>query len=472
MTEIDLTHAGAELRPLSELDERQVWAMVEASPDGMLLADEYGTILSVNAQIETMFGYDRAALLGRPIEELLPERHRQVHTAHRTRYRARPEVRAMGSGLKLAGQHSDGTEFPVEVSLSPVNGPDGLQVVATVRDVSDRMAVEAHTHAVLHTIDETEDGVFMFTPETLAFTYLNRGAVTQLGYTQDELLTMTPLHIKPEFTEATFRELLEPLLADKITSRTFTTVHRRKDGADRPVEIILQYPPAAEPGQARMLVALVRDISERLETEREVLDQQARLRVLEDRERLAQDLHDLVIQRLFAAGMGLQSVHSLITDTAARERVNETVTQIDATIAELRDAIFRLNNPTQATLADRLAEVIDDAETKLGYRPDLSIAGDLESISERVAEELLPTITEALSNVARHANASTTHITLTATDDQVELTVVDNGDGYQPIGGTGNGLSNLRDRAKRLEGTMTITANSDSGTTLTWTAPK
>ena len=405
MNDADLTDGQDQLRPLSELNERQVWAMVEASPDGMLLADEHGTILSVNAQVEAMFGYDRVHLLGRPVEELLPERHRQVHTAHRTRYRAQPNIRAMGSGLNLAGRRSDGTEFPVEVSLSPITEPDGLQVVATVRDISDRVAVEAHTHAVLHTIDETEDGVFMFTPDTLAFAYVNQGSITQLGYTENELLAMTPLHIKPEFTEAEFRELLQPLLADEVTSIAFTTVHRCKDGSDCPVEIILQYPPAAEQGQPRMLVALVRDIRDRLETEQAVRDQQSRLQILEDRERLAQDLHDLVIQRLFAAGMGLQSVQNLITDPAAAERVAETVAELDETIAELRDAIFRLNNPTPATLAARLADIINHAETALRYRPSLNVHGDPETLSEPVTEQLLPTITEALSNVARHANA-------------------------------------------------------------------
>lgn len=467
MNEIDLSDVER-LRPLSDLNETQVWAMVEASPDGMLLADQHGTILLVNAEIETMFGYDRGDLLGRPVEELLPEQHRQIHTAHRTRYRAEPKSRAMGSGLNLRARRSDGTEFPVEVSLSPVGDPDGLHVVATVRDISDRIAVEAHTHAVLHTIDETEDGVFMFTADTLQFDYVNHGAVTQLGYSRDELLAMTPIHIKPEFTEATFRELLTPLLAGEVNSHVFTTVHRCKNGTDCPVEIILQYPPAATEGQPRMLVALVRDITDRLQAEKAILAQRTQLQVLEDRERLARDLHDLVIQRLFAAGMGLQSVQSLIADPTASERVDSTVKQIDETIAELRATIFKLNLPTPPTVQAQLDNIISHAEITLGFRPDLTINGDPETISEVVAEELLPTLTEALSNVARHANATTTGVTIT-TGDLVELQVIDNGDGYQPTT-TGRGLTNLHERATRLNGTMTITANPTNGTTLTWTA--
>ena len=200
-------------------------------------------------------------------------------------------------------------------------------------------------------------------------------------------------------------------------------------------------------------------------------DDRQRLVVLEDRERLARDLHDLVIQRLFAAGMGLQAVQSLVEDTTAADRVNETVIQLDETIAELRAAIFRLNIPTPPTIAARLADIIDHAEPTLGYRPSLTINGDPETISEAVAEQLLPTLTEALSNVARHANATTTDITVTTTDNNAELTVVDNGDGYQPTNTSGNGLTNLRERAARLNGTMTITTNTTGGTTLTWTTP-
>lgn len=474
------------LQPLSELDEREVWAMVEASPDGILLADEHGTILLVNAQIEALFGYDRGELLGRPVEDLLPEQHRQVHTAHRIRYRAAPTVRAMGGKANLRGLRHDGTEFPVEVSLSPVTGAGESRVVATVRDISNRVALDAHTHAVLHTIDEARDGVLMFKPDSLEFAYVNNGAVAQLGYTHDELLAMTPLHIKPEFTEASFRELLAPLVAGEIDSSVYTTKHRSKDGIDHPVEIILQYPPAGETGQPRMMVALVRDITERTRTEKELQDHRTRVEVFEDRERVARDLHDLVIQRLFAAGMGLLAVRPLIEHPRAAQRVDATVAEIDEAINELRTTIFKLNAPSWRGTAIELTDIIDNAEPGLGFRPSLTVQGDLETMCDAVAEHLLPTLTEALANVARHANATATAVTIDI-DDLVELRVVDNGIGYHQLTGAsddhvhrtttqgddthGHGLANLGNRAQRLGGTMTITGDPDNGTIFIWTAP-
>ena len=107
----------------------------------------------------------------------------------------------------------------------------------------------------------------MFTPDTLKFSYVNDSAVAQLGYSRDELLSMSPLHIKPNFTEIQFRGLLAPMLAGTQTTHVFTTIHRHKDGRDFPVEISLEYPPAVGPGQPRMFVAFARDITERMQAE-------------------------------------------------------------------------------------------------------------------------------------------------------------------------------------------------------------
>src|SRR5688572_4923957 len=100
------------LRPLSDagLDDQAVWGLVDSAPDGIVLVDEAGKILLVNRQTEELFGYDRVELLGRSVDLLLPERFRQVHRAHRTRYRVEPRTRSMGAGLSLFGRRADGTE--------------------------------------------------------------------------------------------------------------------------------------------------------------------------------------------------------------------------------------------------------------------------------------------------------------------------------------------------------------------------
>ena len=265
-----------------EISDTRLWSLVESAPDGMVLADELGVILMVNHQVESMFGYPRAELVGRQIEELLPERYQQAHTAHRTRYRVDPQVRSMGAGLDLWARRRDGTEFPVEISLSPVADSDGAAVIASVRDVSERRAADAHAQQVQAAIDATHDGVFMFAADTLRFSYVNQGAIDQTGYRRDELLAMTPLHIAPEFTGDAFREVLAPLVAGEVPRLTFRTVHRTRAGHDLPVEIVLDYPQASGPAAPRVLVALVRDIGERLAAERQLADSEQAFRTAFD----------------------------------------------------------------------------------------------------------------------------------------------------------------------------------------------
>jgi PAS domain S-box-containing protein len=118
-------------------------AFLEASPNAMVAVDEAARIAYLNPQAERTFGYSREELLGQPIELLLPERVADQHVAHRDQFLSHPAARPMGIGLDLAGRRKDGTEFPVEISLSPVRGADGLQVFATVVDITARKAAES-----------------------------------------------------------------------------------------------------------------------------------------------------------------------------------------------------------------------------------------------------------------------------------------------------------------------------------------
>lgn len=116
--------------------------LIDAAPDAMVIVDAEGRITVVNAQTEEMFGYPRGELIGKRVEMLMPERFRSRHTGHRTEYAVRPRLREMGAGMELAGLRSDGSEFPVEISLSPIESPSGTFVSSVIRDVTERHRME------------------------------------------------------------------------------------------------------------------------------------------------------------------------------------------------------------------------------------------------------------------------------------------------------------------------------------------
>jgi PAS domain S-box-containing protein len=330
------------------IDEELLRAAVAGSPDGLLIVDDSGRIVFTNHQLVQMVACGRDDLVGRSVEELVPLAVRSRHEQLRAAYTTHPSVRPMGIGATLAARRLDGTEFPVEVSLSPLSTPTGSYVVASVRDISERLE-------------------------------------------QQERLALT-------------NELLA--LAD-------------------------------------------------------------------ERERIARDLHDTVLQHLFALGLELQAI-AVRAAPEVGSRLEAMVDSMDQIIRDIRTTVFSLGSRHRTgSLVQQINEAIAQSARVLGFTPRLRLTGPVETVlPDESRPELLASLREALSNVARHAMASEVTVEIVA-DADVCLVVADNGRGL-PDGGAsgGNGLHNLAHRAERMGGSCSIANGPSGGAVLTWRVPR
>ncbi len=325
-------------------DAALFWGIIEGAPDGMVMVDGAGAIVLVNRQTERLFGHHRSELVGRSVEVLLPDAIRAGHRRHRAAYANDPHTRPMGMGIDLVALHQDGHEFPVEVSLSPLDAD--------------------------HTI------------------------------------------------------------------------------------------------------AVVRDITARRDAEHLLRAAEANVHLLEERERIARDLHDHVIQRLFAAGMALEGTVGR-ADPEVAARITRVVDDLDDTIRQLRSVIFDLQDRHQpgSGLRAELLRVAADARPALGFDPRVRFDGPVDTMGRPVAEHVLAVFREALANVARHAHATTVDVRVVASPDEFLLEVVDNGIGADGAMNGGHGLRNLAGRADRLGGTWHLGPGPNGGSVLDWRVP-
>ncbi|KPC84040.1 GAF domain-containing protein [Streptomyces sp. NRRL S-4] len=198
--------------------------------------------------------------------------------------------------------------------------------------------------------------------------------------------------------------------------------------------------------------------------------------VLEDRDRIARDLHDLAIQRLFATGMTLQGAQRFVTHPQAEQRLRRAVDDLDTTIKIIRSTIFGLRTHDTGSAAppglrSRIAQAVEASTASLGFVPGLRVEGLVETrVPAPLADHVVAVLVETLSNAARYARADSVDVHLRVTSEWLTLTVTDDGVGI-PEGVAFSGLNNLGERARAAGGRLAVSAPEGGGTRLTWTAP-
>lgn len=324
--------------------------LLDSAPDGMLVVGPGGEIVVANSQIEELFGYKREELIGERPELLVPDQLREAHVANRTRYEGHPATRRMGSGLSLLGRRKDGSEFPVEISLSPRVTADGTLIVAAVRDITERQQLEAERSALI------------------------------------------------------------------------------------------------EAAQAR-----------------------------NERERIAMDLHDGIIQSIFGVGLGLEIASDEAQGTPAEALIERSIDQLNDVIRDIRAYIFELRPMAfDGNLVDSLQHLAGAFRASSPIAIDLNVDADVVGIDDSVALAMFQITQEALANVRKHSQAKTVHVTLRSAEDRIFARVVDDGVGFDPAEERDEehrGLRNLASRANSLGGRLEIDSAPGRGTAISLSVP-
>jgi PAS domain S-box-containing protein len=462
-------------------------SLFEYAPDAIVAVNQAGRIVQANLQAESMFGYNRDELRGRSIEVLVPTRLRELHGRHRAAYLAEPRRRPMGAGLRLSGVRKDGTEFPIDITLTPVATRTHGVVMAVARDMTERRAALRRFRDLL----ESAPDPMLVVDGRGRIMAMNGHAERLSGYTRQELRRQSVLMLVPPAGRAAAEQGLaaffrEPRMMHLGAEGGPELVGLRKDGGELPLQITMS-PLETEIGL--LAIVAVRDLTERREAERqrEVLYREVhrgreRLAVLStrllaaqesERRTIARELHDEIGQALTAVSVNLQRLTAAPDADDRMEVLDESITITQQTLRQVRNLSLDLRPSLldDLGLGPALRWYLDRQGQRLGCTVslddnlgDVRYPAPIETTCFRVAQE-------AITNVVRHSNAQTIRVSVRRETGELQLTVEDDGGGFdvdaardRATRGQSLGLLGMEERAALAGGRIEILSRPGAGT--------
>jgi two-component system, LuxR family, sensor kinase FixL len=506
-----------DLRRQSQQDapaEQRFRLVVEAAPNAMVMINVAGEIAMVNAQTERVFGYSRAELLGRSVEILVPDRFRHYHPGMRATFLADPRPRPMGAGRDLYGRKKDGTEFPVEIGLNPIETDEGMMVLAAIVDITERKTAELalrdgeHRLRSLGAIVEfSNDAIISSTLDGIVTSW-NKAAERIFGYTAEEMIGQSMLRLAASGQDDDMIDILNRIKRGQGVEH-HETLRRHKNGTF--LHISMSASPIYD-SHGRLIGAsrISRDITATKNAEASLDEAQTRLRELH-----AELLH---VSRLSAMGqMAAMLAHELNQPLTAIGNYLEAAGALldrggDLPLATVRNAMERAGEQTirAGQIIERLRGFVSRGGGEKRIEPispvvkeaaELALIGTKQrGVSVRVKEEAGNVtviadkiqIQQVLLNLLRNAAEAVADqerqdvVLLTeARDDTVQISVIDNGPGlpeevqaklFQPFvstkeTGMGVGLSVCRTIIAAHDGRVWAEPNPEGGTIFRFTLP-
>ncbi len=481
-----------DLLPCAMADLNEIMGVFEYLPDAVILTDTDGVIRGANAQASRLFGYAAGELHGKEIDHLVPEEMRESHGAHRSKFYRSMSVRAMGTGGEFAGMRRDGSTFPADISLSPVETPAGTFIISVIRDVTERV----HLEEARRESEERYRSLVDLSPEAIVvhaagtIIYVNEATTHLLLAPSREALIGREFldFVPPDYKEDVLRRMAAP--PDDIQKEGPLLVKAtRGDGKEFYLEAIgsrITY------GGLPASQVILRDISDRVRAYEELRASREQLRRLSthlqsaresERGAIAREIHDELGGALTALKFDIASFEEVLPPgdgggirDAVMEKLESMSALIDTTVQTMRRIITQLRPVLLDSLGLNAAIewLAEDFEHRTGIRCETRIQGE-EGLADRDrATAVYRIVQETLTNVARHAGATRVAITMETVGDSLRLTVHDNGKGVkeEEIRAQGSfGIMGMKERALILGGEVTLAAAREGGTIVTLTLP-